>query len=108
MHADEGMVWVKLFLHISSDEQLRRFEKRAADPLKAWKLTDDDWRNRARRADYVIALEEAFARTSTTVAPWHVVPADSKRYARVEATRLTVEAYEESLRAAGMPIPELA
>ena len=52
MLADEGMVIVKLWLHISDEEQLKRFEARADDPLKAYKLTDEDWRNRGKRAEY--------------------------------------------------------
>ena len=106
MLADEGMVLVKLWLHISDDEQLRRFEARRADPLKAWKLTDEDWRNRSKRPQYVVAVEEMLERTGTQRAPWHVVPAESKRYARVETMRLVVASLEDGLRRAGVPVPE--
>src|SRR4051794_17584671 len=73
MLADEGMVWVKLWLHISDGEQLERFRKREKDLLKAWKLTDEDWRNRGRRADYEAAVEDMLERTTTEWAPWTVV-----------------------------------
>src|SRR5947207_5687453 len=63
MLADDGMIIVKLFLHISEAEQLERFERRRHDPLKTWKLTDEDWRNRDKRPAYEAALEEMFERT---------------------------------------------
>ena len=59
----EGMLLVKFWLHVSDAEQLKRFEARAKDPLKAWKLTDEDWRNRERRADYEAAVEDMLERT---------------------------------------------
>jgi polyphosphate kinase 2 (PPK2 family) len=107
MQAAEGMVLVKVWLHISADEQLKRFEKRRADPLKAWKLTDEDWRNRAKRPAYEVAVEEMLERTSTEDAPWSVVPAESKGYARVEVMRLTVQAYEDGLRRFDVPVAEI-
>src|SRR4051795_4239287 len=57
VQAEEGMVFVKFWLHISDEEQLRRLERRKDDPLKAWKLTDEDWRNRGKRAQYNKAVE---------------------------------------------------
>ncbi len=105
MHAAEGMVLVKLWLHISADEQLARFERRRDDPLKAWKLTDEDWRNRSRRAAYVEAVEEMLERTDAKPAPWHVVAAESKRHARVEAMRIVADALENGLRRADVPVP---
>jgi polyphosphate kinase 2 (PPK2 family) len=107
LEALEGMVVVKVWLHISPDEQLRRFEKRRDDPLKSWKLTDEDWRNRDKRPAYEVAVEEMLERTSSEHAPWHVVPAESKSYARVEVMRLVVDALEEGLRRADVPVPEL-
>jgi len=105
MHAAEGMIFVKIWMHISSGEQLRRFEKRRDDPIKVWKLTDEDWRNRNKRKAYKVAIEEMFERTSTPWAPWHVVPAESKSYGRVAVMRITMEALERGLRDAGVPIP---
>src|SRR5215470_13862514 len=83
MLADDGMVIVKFWLHISDREQAKRFEARRDDPLKAWKLTDEDWRNRGKRDAYTAAIEEMVERTSSKRAPWRIVPAESKHYARV-------------------------
>lgn len=96
LHA-EGMILVKLWLHISADEQLRRFHKRAGDPLKAWKLTDEDWRNRDKRPQYAEAVEDMLARTATDAAPWTLVEAESKRYARVKVIETVCEAIEAGI-----------
>ena len=93
LHA-EGTILVKLWLHVSDAEQLRRFEARRDDRLKAWKLTPDDWRNRERRADYEEAVEDMLDRTDTKAAPWTIVPAESKRYARVFVLETVIAAYE--------------
>jgi polyphosphate kinase 2 (PPK2 family) len=85
MITDNGTRLVKLFFHISPEEQLRRFEARLNDPLKRWKLSYDDFRNRGHWDDYVVATEEMFARTSTRNAPWCLIPAEDKKYARVKA-----------------------
>jgi polyphosphate kinase 2 (PPK2 family) len=106
MLADEGTILVKLWLHISSQEQLKRFERRAADPLKAWKLTEDDWKNRERRADYVAAVEEMLARTDKAHGPWHVVPAESKRYARVQVVEIVIAEIEAGMRRWGQEPPD--
>jgi polyphosphate kinase 2 (PPK2 family) len=105
--ADEGMVLVKFWLHISSDEQLKRFKKREKDPLKSWKLTDEDWRNREKRGQYNQAVEDMVARTSVEPhAPWHLIPADSKRYARVAVIDTVISEIEEGMRRHGMEPPE--
>ncbi|HEX7245336.1 MAG TPA: UDP-galactose-lipid carrier transferase [Solirubrobacterales bacterium] len=105
--ADEGTIVVKLWLHISESEQLKRFERRAADPLKAWKLTDDDWANRERRSAYLEAIEDMIARTDQPRAPWSLIAAESKRYARVAVVRAVNEAIESGMRAWGQePPPE--
>jgi polyphosphate kinase 2 (PPK2 family) len=106
MLADDGMIIVKLWLHISEQEQLERFERRREDPLKAWKLTDEDWRNRDKRAAYEAAAEEMFQRTDTDRAPWRLIPADSKRYARVQVMSEVIEAVEHGCAAQGFPLPE--
>ena len=99
--AAEGMVLVKLWLHISDAEQLRRFQQREADPLKRWKLTDEDWRNRAKRPLYEKALGAMFDRTDTEAASWHLIAAESKPFARVAVIETVIAALEEGLRAAG-------
>jgi polyphosphate kinase 2 (PPK2 family) len=91
MLADEHLVLVKIWLHISEGEQLKRFEARRDDPLKAWKLTDEDWRNRAKRAEYEAAVDDMLERTGTEHAPWTVVEAESKRYARVRVVETVAE-----------------
>ncbi len=103
--ADEGTIIVKIWLHISEEEQLKRFERRAADPLKAWKLTDDDWANRGKRAEYEQAVEDMIARTDEPRAPWHAIAAESKRYARVEVVRTVIGAIEAGMRAWGQEPP---
>lgn len=90
MLVDDGVRLVKLFLHISDEEQLRRFHERITTPTKRWKMTAEDIRNRARRRDYLEALDEMFARTATAAAPWHVVPAEYKWFARVAVAKTVV------------------
>ncbi len=99
--ADEGTIIVKLWLHISAEEQLKRFEQRANDPLKAWKLTEDDWANRSKRAEYEEAVEDMLARTDQPRARWHLIPAESKRYARVAVLRTVIESIEREMPRAG-------
>jgi polyphosphate kinase 2 (PPK2 family) len=99
--ATEGTVLVKLWLHVSEEEQLRRFRARERDPLKRWKLTGDDWRNLSHRAEYEQAVEDMLAATDHDQAPWHVVAAESKRYARVEVLRIVNRAIEDALVALG-------
>jgi AMP-polyphosphate phosphotransferase len=103
--AEEGTIIVKLWLHISESEQLQRFERRAGDPLKAWKLTEDDWANRGKRTEYEQAVEDMVARTDRPRAPWHLIAAESKRYARVAVVRNVIEAIEAGMRAWGREPP---
>ena len=95
--AAEGMVLIKFWLHVSEQEQLERFEARRDDPLKSWKLTDEDWRNRKRRKQYAAAVEDMLERTSTETAPWDLVEADSKRWARVRVIETVCERIEAAL-----------
>jgi polyphosphate kinase 2 (PPK2 family) len=106
--AAEGTIIVKFWLQLSAEEQLRRFESRRDDPYRVWKLTDEDWRNRGKREEYEAAVEEMLERTDTAVAPWHVIAADDKRWARVAVVRTVNEAIEAGLRAHGIdPDPPL-
>jgi polyphosphate kinase 2 (PPK2 family) len=102
---DEGMILVKLWLHISDEEQLRRFKRRDSDPLKAWKLTDEDWRNREKRSQYAEAVEDMLARTDQPHAPWHLVEADSKRYARVKVVETVIAEIERGMKLWGVESP---
>jgi AMP-polyphosphate phosphotransferase len=97
MLVDDGVRLVKLFMHISGEEQLRRFRERIATPAKHWKISAEDIRNRARRSDYLDALDDVFARTSTDTAPWHVVPAEFKWFARVAMAHTVVKALGEGV-----------
>lgn len=83
MLADDGVLILKYVLDITYDEQKHRFEERRKDPLKKWKLTDDDWRNRAKWDHYRKAFQDMVDQTSSEEAPWVVVAADSKWTARV-------------------------
>ncbi len=101
----EGMILVKFWMHLSEEEQLSRFERRKADPLKAWKLTDEDWRNREKRPAYLDAVEEMLARTDTAYAPWTLVEGDSKRWARVKVLDTVTAAIEAGMKARGIKVP---
>jgi polyphosphate kinase 2 (PPK2 family) len=105
MLAGEGAVLVKLWLHLSDEEQLERFEARQADPLKAYKLTEEDWRNRGKRPAYTRAIEDMLEKTSTGSAPWHVVAGDSKRSARVQVIETVIAAAEAGLERHGRQPP---
>jgi AMP-polyphosphate phosphotransferase len=102
---DEGMVLIKIWMHISAEEQLRRFERRANDPLKQWKLTDEDWENRGKRHEYLQAVEDMLARTDQPYARWNLIEAESKRYARVRVLETVIEGIEEGMRNAGIEPP---
>ncbi len=97
----EGMIMVKFWMHVSSKEQLRRFEDRAGDPLRQWKLTDEDWRNREKRPAYKAAIEEMLKRTDAQTARWHVIPGDDKNYARFAVVETVCDAVEAELRKRG-------
>ena len=85
---DSGIRLVKLFLHITADEQRRRFRSRLIDPVKRWKLSYEDFRNRRRWPEYETAIEDMMAETSTERAPWHLIPANDKPYGRIAAFRI--------------------
>ncbi len=102
----EGVAVVKIFLHLSDEEQLRRFEDRRADPLRRWKLTDEDWRNRARRSEYVEAVDDMLQRTDHHDAPWDVLAGESKHYARVAVLKTVIRRLEQGMRRLGIEPPE--
>src|SRR3989440_5969581 len=97
----EGMIILKFWMHISPDEQLKRFRRREKDPLKSWKLTDEDWRNREKWSEYQDAVEDMLARTDTGHGKWVVVPAESKKYARVFVVETAIAEIESGMRAHG-------
>jgi polyphosphate kinase 2 (PPK2 family) len=106
--ADEGAIIAKFWLHVSAEEQLKRFEARASDRLKSWKLTDEDWRNREKRPQYEAAVEEMLEQTDHPHARWHLVPAESKRYARVTVARAVIEEIERRVGAREQRPPNTA
>jgi polyphosphate kinase 2 (PPK2 family) len=105
--AAEGTVLIKFWMHISDEEQLRRFKRRERKPLKRWKLTEDDWRNREKRPAYEEAVEEMFERTDHDAGPWTIVPGDSKRFARVFVAETVNAEIERGMRERGFePLSE--
>jgi polyphosphate kinase 2 (PPK2 family) len=102
---DEGTILVKIFMHISAEEQLKRFKRRRQDPLKSWKLTDEDWRNRDKRPAYVDAIEDMLARNDQPNLLWSLIAAESKRYARVRVVETVNERIEDGMREWGIEPP---
>jgi polyphosphate kinase 2 (PPK2 family) len=85
-------------MQISSDEQLRRFEARAGDVLRSWKLTEEDWRNREKWDQYEEAVNDMLLKTSTVTAPWTIVAANNKWYARVKVLKTLVDRLSQELQ----------
>ncbi len=94
---DHGILLVKYWLHIDKEEQLQRFERRSEIPFKSWKLTEEDWRNRENWDAYAVAVNEMVERTSTAHAPWVLVEANDKRFARLKVMRTLCDALEKRL-----------
>ena len=95
--ASFGVVLCKFWLHITKEEQLRRFKSREIDPIRSYKLTEEDWRNRAKWKEYNEAVEDMIQHTSTPYAPWTVVEANNKQFARVKVVRTIVDAIEKQI-----------
>ena len=95
--ADHGIILAKFWIHISRDEQLRRFEARRDTDYKSWKLTDEDWRNREKWNQYEKAVGDMLLRTSTLTAPWTIVEGNEKWFARVKTLRTLVELLSKEL-----------
>jgi AMP-polyphosphate phosphotransferase len=104
MLAADGIRLVKIFLHVTAEEQLRRLAERIADPLKHWKIEADDIRNFARRKDYLVAMDEMFDRTSTKIARWHAIAGEHKWFARVTAIETAVEILGKGLKLEPLPV----
>jgi AMP-polyphosphate phosphotransferase len=103
--AEEGMVVIKLWLHMSHEEQLRRFERRRDDPLKSWKLTDEDWRNREKRQQYNNAVSDMLRLTSGPLAHWDVISSENKRNGRVEVIERVIRRMEMGMERWGVIVP---
>ncbi|MCL2628800.1 MAG: polyphosphate:AMP phosphotransferase [Oscillospiraceae bacterium] len=96
---DSGMILLKFWLHIDKEEQLRRFNFRKETPEKQWKITDEDWRNRDKWDAYLEAVDEMLLRTSTKYAPWTIVEAVDKPYARIKVIEAVHDCLENGLKA---------
>ncbi|HUA63405.1 MAG TPA: UDP-galactose-lipid carrier transferase [Verrucomicrobiae bacterium] len=103
--ADDGYVILKFFLHISKQEQRRRFKALEKDPLNAWHVQDEDWQHHRKYEKYARATEDMFSRTETEWAPWTIVEATDLRWARVRVFETIVRKFEESLQQRGAAVP---
>lgn len=95
--ADWGAVIIKFWVQIDKDTQLARFNERQNTPSKQWKITEEDWRNREKWDLYESALKEMLQKTNTAYAPWHILESNDKRYARLKALKIVIEAIEKAL-----------
>jgi polyphosphate kinase 2 (PPK2 family) len=93
-----GILLVKFWIHITKDEQLRRFRDRKRTEYKRWKITPEDWRNRGRWGEYTMAVNEMVARTSTRVAPWTLVEGNDKNFARIKVMKTLADCMEKRLK----------
>jgi polyphosphate:AMP phosphotransferase len=93
-----GILIVKFWIHISKDEQLRRFRSRSRTSFKRWKISSEDWRNRAKWMDYTVAVNDMVARTSTRIAPWTLIEGNDKNFARVKILETLADELEDRLR----------
>ena len=93
---EKGAIVLKFWLSVTSEEQLKRFKERSRSPFKQFKITEEDWRNRRKAKAYAVAANEMFTHTNTARAPWHILPADDKHYARVEVLKAIVNALEDA------------
>ena len=102
---NDGITLVKFWLQISEEEQLKRFNDRAADPAKQWKLTADDWHNRSLRPQYLRAIEDMLTWTDHPHAHWDLVAAEDKRFARVFILETLIKRWEHDLERRGFTVP---
>ena len=105
----DGIRIAKCFLHITPAEQVRRFKDRLTNPLKRWKLSYEDFRNRSRWADYEVAIEDMLEKTSTKQTPWFLIPSNDKLYGRLAVFTVLVELLGRGLRLKPRPLdPKIA
>lgn len=90
-----GTVVIKIFLHVSKEEQKKRFIERIDDPSKNWKFSSSDARERAHWPEYMEAYEDMIKKTSTNQSPWYVIPADNKAYARIAVASAIISALDQ-------------
>ena len=104
---DGNYIIIKFWIHIDKEEQLNRFNARAQDPYKAWKLTDEDWRNREKFDDYVTIADEMFEKTDSENAPWVLISGNDKYYARIQILKETLAHIEKQAQRRSLEIPSL-
>jgi len=104
--ADDGCVIVKFFLHISREEQKRRFKRLEKDALKSWHVQPEDWEHHGKYDEYLVAIEEMLERTDTEWGPWTIVEATDRRWARAKIFQTIIRRLEEALVDRGLPLPE--
>jgi len=105
--ADDGYVLIKFWLHISKEEQKRRFKTLEKDPLKSWHVQPEDWEHHRKYDEYVLAVEEMLERTDTEWGPWTIVEATDRRWARVKIFQTIIQRLEEALNERGFDLPEM-
>jgi len=88
---------VKFWIHVTKDEQLRRFKERPSHSWTRWKITDEDWRNRERWSAYETAVNDMIEKTSTRLAPWTLVEGNDKPFARVKVLRTVCRSLQRAL-----------
>jgi PPK2 family polyphosphate:nucleotide phosphotransferase len=101
---DDGVCIVKLFIHINKDEQIKRFDERLNNPVKRWKLTEEDIRNHMRWSDYEQAIDQMFTLTATQNAPWNVIPGKMKWFARLAVLEVVTHALAKGVDISVPPI----
>jgi polyphosphate kinase 2 (PPK2 family) len=104
--ADDGCLIIKFWLHISKQEQKRRFKKLVQDPLTAWQVTAEDWEHHSKYEDYALAVEEMLARTATEWGPWTIVEATDRYHTHVKIFQTIISTLEERLAAMGALPPQ--
>ena len=95
---ESGVIIIKFWVQIDKDEQLRRFNDRMNTPEKRWKITDEDWRNREKWDQYEAAIDEMLQKTNTTFGPWYILESNDKKYARIKALKIVVEALRKACK----------
>jgi polyphosphate kinase 2 (PPK2 family) len=103
---DSGIHIIKFYMHISADEQKKRFEERLHNPFKRWKLTEEDLHNRRKRSEYEIAINEMFKQTHTQHAPWHIINGEHKWQARVDVLEHIANTLSEGVDISPPPLDE--
>lgn len=104
--SDDGVRIIKLYMHISANEQRKRFEERLNNPYKRWKLTVEDLHNRRQRDAYIVAINDMFSHTHTAISPWHVIDGEHKWQARISVLKTIVEQLSKGVDVTPEPINE--